>query len=63
MSKISSNFCCGDGSNHENKFVIMVDDTEECKRPEKCDCIIQGTPVHQVFIDLSECKRKKCKID
>lgn len=63
MSEVNGNFCCGSGSSQENKFVVMVDDTKECCKPEKCDCTIQGIPIHQVFIDLSDCKRKGCKAD
>lgn len=59
MSGTNSNFCCGDGNDHENKFVIMVDDTKECRKPS-CGPV-QGIPIHQVFIDLSDCKKKDCK--
>ncbi|MBL4938426.1 hypothetical protein JK636_22190 [Clostridium sp. YIM B02515] len=61
MGGVKNSSYCTDGRSNENKFVIMVDDTEECKKREKCDGPIPGIPIQQVFIDLSDCKEKKCK--
>jgi hypothetical protein len=46
----------------ENKFVIMVDDTKDCCNQENYHRqIVQGCPIQQVFIDLSDCKKQECK--
>jgi hypothetical protein len=46
----------------ENKFVVMVDDTKDCCKQENCHRqIVQGSPIQQVYIDLSGCKKQECK--
>jgi hypothetical protein len=50
--------------NEENKFVIMVDDTKECCENRNCHKqIVQGHPIQQIYIDLSDCKRKDPRQD
>jgi hypothetical protein len=48
----------------ENKFVVMVDDTKDCCKQENYHRqIVQGCPIQQVFIDLSDCRKHDCKQD
>lgn len=61
MSGVKNSSCCTGSCSNENKFVIMVDDTEECEKREKCDGPVPCIPIHEVFIDLSDCKKNKCK--
>lgn len=55
--------CCSSQCCNENKFVIMVDDTEDCKNPASYCMPTQGIPIQQVFIDLSDCKCQDCKCE
>lgn len=52
---------CSKKDNGENKFVIMVDDTEQCIKPQGPGInIVQGHPIQQIYIDLSDCKKCNC---
>lgn len=57
----SGNLCCISKCNSENKFVIMVDDSKGCRKAIKCNGSIKGSPIQQIFIDLSDCHNKTCK--
>jgi hypothetical protein len=63
MSEVKNNPCGMTNCSHENRFFIVVDDTEECIRQEKCSGPLQGIPIQQVFIDLSDCKPQARKYD
>jgi hypothetical protein len=47
--------------NAENKFVVMIDDTKDCCNKENYHRqIVQGCPIQQIFIDLSDCRKQDC---
>lgn len=51
---MNNNSCCSE-SEKEGKFVIMVDDTQNC------NFVMTGLPFQEVFIDLTDCKANSKK--
>ncbi|MFL0247931.1 hypothetical protein [Candidatus Clostridium stratigraminis] len=46
----NNNCFCEGQKKGENRFVIMVDESQEC------EAILTGHPFQEVFIDISQCK-------